>query len=522
MPPNSQSWGLYRGTGLPGATPEEWPEAPAWRSFGGGPELPPPPVEDPCAPAVLGTITQPLPAPPDEVARVNVALHLRRPLLVTGEPGTGKSSLAYRISGELGLGPVLRWQITSLSTLREGLYDGPHDATYDGTHEGRDEGGHDGGIRLGPLGTAFLPYRRPRVLLIDRLDRAEISLPEDLCTVLTAGGFSLPGGAVRCRAFPVVVITTTGERDLPSDLVRRCVTLRTQRPGPDLLRAIAANRFPAEPGRPARRRTPWTPSSNGPPPPRDRCWNGSWTHSAWPPTVSSRRWRRAATGRRPSTPSGSGPRRRSHDGPRPVSRGAPPGLPESLRHIGTALGTTVGRTAVRDVAVVADAGPTMGIWHRTVHEFATALHRCGALGRITTHRLPYGHSADPATLPRHRAGTRLTLLLTDGAGPRWRTHEVEPLLRRWGQSGPLALIHLLPHPVWHTTGLRGWQVLLRSPAPGAANHRMRWRPRGLGPDLHGLPPAHRPDVAVPVLELAPRWLDAWSGLLGGARRRGCR
>ncbi|MFE2604189.1 AAA family ATPase [Streptomyces mirabilis] len=266
MPPNSQSWGLYRGTGLPGATPEEWPEAPAWRSFGGGPELPPPPVEDPCAPAVLGTITQPLPAPPDEVARVNVALHLRRPLLVTGEPGTGKSSLAYRISGELGLGPVLRWQITSLSTLREGLYDGlhdatydgiydatydgTHDATYDGTHEGRDEGGHDGGIRLGPLGTAFLPYGRPRVLLIDRLDRAEISLPEDLCTVLTAGGFSLPGGAVRCRAFPVVVITTTGERDLPSDLVRRCVTLRTQRPGPDLLRAIAANRFPAEPGRP--------------------------------------------------------------------------------------------------------------------------------------------------------------------------------------------------------------------------------------------------------------------------------
>ncbi|MFD7477776.1 MoxR family ATPase [Streptomyces sp. NPDC059837] len=264
MPPNSQSWGLYRGTGLPGATPEEWPEAPAWRSFGGGPELPPPPVDDPYARAVLGDIGQPLPAPPDEVARVNVALHLRRPLLVTGEPGTGKSSLAYRISGELGLGRVLRWQITSLSTLREGLYDGPY--------EGRGEGEHGGGIRLGPLGTAFLPYRRPRVLLIDRLDRAEISLPEDLCTVLTAGGFVLPGAgstdprvsshddptaavslpdrAVRCRAFPVVVITTTGERDLPPDLVRRCVTLRSRRPEPDLLRAIAANRFPSKPGRP--------------------------------------------------------------------------------------------------------------------------------------------------------------------------------------------------------------------------------------------------------------------------------
>ncbi|MCX4454727.1 MoxR family ATPase [Streptomyces sp. NBC_01340] len=268
MPPNSQSWGLYRGTGLPGAPPEEWPEAPAWRSFGGGPELPPPPVDDPYARAVLGDIGQPLPAPPDEVARVNVALHLRRPLLVTGEPGTGKSSLAYRISGELGLGRVLRWQITSLSTLREGLYDGPYEGRGD---DGR-EGEHGGGIRLGPLGTAFLPYRRPRVLLIDRLDRAEISLPEDLCTVLTAGGFVLPGAGstaprvsshddpsaavplpdttVRCRAFPVVVITTTGERDLPPDLVHRCVTLRSRRPEPDLLRAIAANRFPSKPGRP--------------------------------------------------------------------------------------------------------------------------------------------------------------------------------------------------------------------------------------------------------------------------------
>lgn len=149
MPPNSQSWGLYRGTGLPGAPPEEWPEAPAWRSFGGGPELPPPPVDDPYARAVLGDIGQPLPAPPDEVARVNVALHLRRPLLVTGEPGTGKSSLAYRISGELGLGRVLRWQITSLSTLREGLYDGPYEGRGDDGREG-EHGGGSGSVRWVP------------------------------------------------------------------------------------------------------------------------------------------------------------------------------------------------------------------------------------------------------------------------------------------------------------------------------------------------------------------------------------
>ncbi|MFG3590212.1 MoxR family ATPase [Streptomyces sp. NPDC047990] len=273
MPPNSQSWGLYRGTGQPGSDRAEWPEAPAWRAFDGGPELPSPPAEDPYARAVLGTVRQSLSAPPDEVTRVNVALHLRRPLLVTGEPGTGKSSLAYRISAELGLGRVLRWQITSLSTLREGLYghcpldDGPPGSSSDDGGHGNDRGSR---MRLGPLGTAFLPYRRPRVLLIDRLDRAEISLPEDLCAVLAAGGFDLPGigsdlrvsphdasavvqvpdGPVRCRAFPVVVITTTGERDLPTDLVRRCVTLRSQRPGPDLLRAIAANRFTPRPDHP--------------------------------------------------------------------------------------------------------------------------------------------------------------------------------------------------------------------------------------------------------------------------------
>ncbi|MFD5566968.1 MoxR family ATPase [Streptomyces cadmiisoli] len=258
-PSNSQSWGPYRGTGLPGAAREDWPAAPAWRSFDGGPDVPPPP-DDPCTALLPGAGRQPLPAPPEEVDRVNAALHLRRPLLVTGEPGTGKASLAHRIGRELGLGRVLHWRITSLSTLREGLYRDGHDCG-DG-HEGR----YARGIRLGPLGTAFLPHRRPRVLLIDRLDRADIALPEDLCTVLAGGGFALPcaapddlrvatddhpsrvvplpDGIVRCHAFPVVVITTAGERDMPLDLVRRCVTLRTGRPGPALLRALAANHFP--------------------------------------------------------------------------------------------------------------------------------------------------------------------------------------------------------------------------------------------------------------------------------------
>jgi tetratricopeptide (TPR) repeat protein len=186
-------------------------------------------------------------------------------------------------------------------------------------------------------------------------------------------------------------------------------------------------------------------------------------------------------------------------------------LRAALRRVGRALGRSR-----RDVAVVVDSGPTMGIWREPVHEFVVALRACGAFGRITVHRLPYARSVDPATLPRHGVRSRLTLLLTDGAGPRWRSHDVEPLLRRWGQAGPVALIHLLPHPVWPATGLRGWQVLLRSRASAAANHRLRWRARGLGPDVPGLPTGRLPDVPVPVLELTPRWLDAWAGLLGGA------
>ncbi|MEU2782206.1 FxSxx-COOH system tetratricopeptide repeat protein [Streptomyces sp. NPDC007110] len=196
----------------------------------------------------------------------------------------------------------------------------------------------------------------------------------------------------------------------------------------------------------------------------------------------------------------------------------PPGLPDALRRAGRALGRAGaaddrGRGRPRDVAVIVDRGPTMDVWEETARAFVRTLHRTGAHGRITTHRLPYDRSTDPAGLPRQVAGGRLTLLLTDGSGPRWRSHAVEPLLRRWGQAGPVALIHLLPHAVWPATALRGWQVMLRSPGPGAPNHLLRWRARGLGPDVDGRPPRHGPDVPVPVLELSPRWLNAWSALL---------
>jgi len=197
-----------------------------------------------------------------EADRVNAALYLRRPLLVTGGPGTGKSSLAHSVAAELGLGPALRWPINSKTTLRDGLYQ--YDAIgrlqEANLREIEARAGHgpagpvDIGsyIRLGPLGTALLPADRPRVLLVDELDKSDIDLPNDLLDVFEEGEFEIPelsrlptghgpvtvmtaaedgstakidGGRVRCHEFPLVIITSNGEREFPAAFMRRCLRL---------------------------------------------------------------------------------------------------------------------------------------------------------------------------------------------------------------------------------------------------------------------------------------------------------
>jgi MoxR-like ATPase len=235
---------------------------------------------------------------PQEVQMVNAALFLRRPLLVTGRPGTGKSTLAALIAQELRLGPLLRWPITSRSTLADGLYrydaigrlreenvrhlrrGAGHAAQADaaqtrpGAGQAADAPGADESaaeatdigrhLRLGPLGTALLPYDRPRVLLIDEIDKSDIDLPNDLLNVFEEGEFEIDelsrlpeetgpvrvmtadwngkadivGGRVRCRAFPLVVLTSNGERQFPAAFLRRCLRLDLQAPGEDQLDAI--------------------------------------------------------------------------------------------------------------------------------------------------------------------------------------------------------------------------------------------------------------------------------------------
>lgn len=225
------------------------------------------------------------------VALVNAAIHLRRPLLVTGKPGTGKSSLARAIAYELGLGELLVWPINSRSTLADGLYRYDAIARLQAVSEAKGPapgGGVDTGgkappvaplgigayIRLGPLGTALLPARRPRVLLIDEIDKSDVDLPNDLLNVFEEGQYEIPelvryakqtgeasvkvraadgagedaevpivDGKVRCREFPIVVLTSNGEREFPPAFKRRCVRVTMPDPSDAKLAEIIASQF---------------------------------------------------------------------------------------------------------------------------------------------------------------------------------------------------------------------------------------------------------------------------------------
>ena len=273
-PDAAEDWWIYLGDGGPHEGIEELPPPPPWRGFSGGPLIEPRFAPDDMVARRLGAEerARAYRASDPAINMVNTALYLRRPLLVTGKAGIGKSTLAYSIGYELGLGPVLNWPVTSRSVLRDGLYGydaiGRLQEANMNQLAGQPAAAPDIGqfIRLGPLGTALLPQARPRVLLIDELDKSDIDLPNDLLNVFEEGSFEIPEltrlpdtedmttvmthdtlgrvpvrrGKVTCNAFPIVVITSNGERTFPAPFLRRCVRLEIQQPGQKALADIVA------------------------------------------------------------------------------------------------------------------------------------------------------------------------------------------------------------------------------------------------------------------------------------------
>jgi len=176
---------------------------------------------------------------------VNAAVSLERPLLVKGEPGTGKTVLAEEVAKALGA-PLLQWHIKSTTKAQQGLYEYDAVARLRDSQLG-DERVHDiaNYIVRGKLWEAFEAETRP-VLLIDEIDKADIEFPNDLLLELDRMEFHVyeTQETVLARARPIVVITSNNEKELPDAFLRRCFFHYIRFPDEDTMRRIIQVHFP--------------------------------------------------------------------------------------------------------------------------------------------------------------------------------------------------------------------------------------------------------------------------------------
>ncbi|WP_226637348.1 AAA family ATPase [Brevundimonas poindexterae] len=176
---------------------------------------------------------------------VNAAVALERPLLVKGEPGTGKTVLAYELAGALDA-PLITWHIKSTTKAHNGLYE------YDAVSRLRDsqlgeDRVHDvrNYLKPGKLWEAFTAPTRP-VLLIDEIDKADIEFPNDLLQELDRMEFFVQetGETIRAETRPIVIITSNNEKELPDAFLRRCFFHYIRFPDAETLKAIVDVHFP--------------------------------------------------------------------------------------------------------------------------------------------------------------------------------------------------------------------------------------------------------------------------------------
>ncbi|MEQ8279661.1 MAG: MoxR family ATPase [Deltaproteobacteria bacterium] len=176
---------------------------------------------------------------------VNAAILLKRPLLIKGEPGTGKTLLASSIARGLEM-PLISWNVKSTTKAKDGLY--VYDAVqrlYDSRFQDKDVSDISQYIHLGPLGKSFIAEQRP-VLLIDEIDKADVEFPNDLLHELDQMSFLIneTGETISAKERPVVIITSNSEKELPDAFLRRCVFHYIEFPDRELMANIVSVHYP--------------------------------------------------------------------------------------------------------------------------------------------------------------------------------------------------------------------------------------------------------------------------------------